>query len=100
MFTQQCIDAKHMVQCPVHPEKWLGPGKECIACKAIRLSEERKEKDLAKKSKRRGEEAKVASKANGWDWPEPQPKIKDRLNKVANPPARRKAGKGTHFTAA
>lgn len=97
-FTQQCIDAKHMVQCHVHPEKWLGPGRECVACKAIRLLEERKEKEMAKSNKRQKEEVKVASKANGWDWPEPQPKIKNKLNKVAATPAKGKAGKGKRFT--
>lgn len=85
-----------MVQCPVHPEKWLGPGKECVACKAIRLSEERKEREMAKKNKQQEKKAKVASKVNGWDWPKPEPKIKDRLN----PLARGKAGKGKHLTAA
>lgn len=87
-----------MVQCPVHPEDWLGPGRECVACKANRLSKERREKEMAKNNKRRKEEAKVASKANGWDWHEPQPKIKDKLNKVAAPPAKGKAGKGKRFT--
>ena len=83
-----------MVQCPVRPEKWLGRGRECVACKAIRLSKERKEKEMAKNNKRRKEDAKVPSKANGWDWPEPQPKIGAKLNKVAAPPPNGRAGTG------
>ena len=71
----------------------MGPGKECIACKAIRLSEERREKEAAKKNKTRETEAKAPSKSNGWDWPEPQPKLKDRRNKVA--PAKEREGRET-----
>ena len=89
---------------PAHPEKWVGPGKKCPACKACRLSEERKEKEVAKKKRNQEEKAKVASKANGWDWPEPEPKIKNMLNKVADPSTKRtgKSGKtkGTRFTVA
>ena len=85
-----------MVQCRVHPERWMRPGKECIACKAVRLSEERKEKEQAKKQKRRETEAKAPSKSSEWDWPEPQPKLKDRRTKVA--PPKKKGGKGTLFT--
>ena len=69
-----------------------------MACRGIRLSKKRKGEEVAKNNKRRKEEAKVAKKANGWDWPEPQPKIKEKLNKVAAPPAKRKAGKGKCFT--
>ena len=86
------------MQCPVHPEKWLGPGRECVACKGIRLSKKRKGEEVAKNNKRRKEEAKVAKKANGWNWPEPQQKIKEKLNKVAAPPGKGKAGKGKRFT--
>ena len=67
MFTHECVEAGHMIQCRVHPERWMGPGKEYIACKAIRQSEERKEKEAAKKKKNRETEAKAPSKANGWD---------------------------------
>ena len=80
---------------PLSLRKMDGP-KECIACKAIRLSEERKEKGAAKKHKTGETEAKTPSKATGWDWTEPQPKLKDRRNKVA--PAKKKGGKGSSFT--
>ena len=74
----------------------MGPDKECIACKAVRLSEERKEKEEAKKQKKLETEAKAPSKINGRDWLEPQPKPKDLRNKVA--PAKRKEGKANRFT--
>ena len=81
---------------PGTPRKMDGPWQEMHSLQSYLSFGERKEKETAKKKKDREIEAKVPSKVNGWDWPKPQPKLKDKRNKIA--PAERKGGKANHFT--
>ena len=60
----------------MHQTKWVGGGKECPSCKAVRLGEEREAKEATKKKENQKKEAKTATKAN-------EAKLKEKVNKVA-----------------